>query len=125
MYYNFRDPYYAPSRGYRGLPKSHYRAYKDQLREDFKKRCGYTFCSDGWFGGPSCFHIDHLKSKKYYKDLIHTYENLVYCCASVNIAKSDDHSCEYLDPCDIDFNKDFARNCFGRIIIRSDAPHQK
>lgn len=36
MYYNFRDPYYAPSRGYRGLPKSHYRAYKDQLREDFK-----------------------------------------------------------------------------------------
>ena len=95
MYYNFRDPYYAPSRGYRGLPKSHYRAYKDQLREDFKKRCGYTFCSDGCFGGPSCFHIDHLKSKK------------------------------YLDPCDIDFNKDFARNCFGRIIIRSDAPHQK
>lgn len=57
--------------------------------------------------------------------MIHTYENLVYCCASVNIAKSDDHSCEYLDPCDIDFNKDFARNCFGRIIIRSDAPHQK
>lgn len=34
------------------VPKrSTYGAYKDELAEDFNHRCGYTDCTDFWFGG--------------------------------------------------------------------------
>ena len=113
----FRDV--APVRTYSGH-KDNYGDYKPFLAEDFHHKCGYTHCSDVWFGGQRCFHIDHrIPWKKHTADnpsLKTDYSNLVYSCSYVNIQKSDDESPNYLDPCDTDYNKHFHRDDLGNII---------
>lgn len=97
---------------------SNYRDYKPFLAKDFNCKCGYTDCNDFWFGGKDNFHIDHFipwKGKPNSAKLKCDYQNLVYCCSYVNIAKSNDEG-NYLDPCNIDFNKHFSRNDVGVII---------
>lgn len=93
-----------------------YKAYKHHLRADFNNKCGYTNCSDLWFGGPGSFHIDHFKSKKKHPSLINKYSNLVYSCSYVNILKSDDDNTNYIDPCNTDFNLHFTRRSNGEIL---------
>ncbi len=97
---------------------SKYSSYKSYLSNDFNKRCGYTDCSDFWFGGSKTFHIDHFKPWKKNPHLKTQYSNLVYCCSYVNILKSDDEG-SYLDPCDIDYNDHFERDTLGKIIPKS------
>jgi len=95
-----------------------YTTYKPHLQADFNKRCGYTDCSDLWFGGVVTFHIDHHKPwKKYPKEpnLKTDYSNLVYSCSYVNILKSDDIGA-YIDPCDVDYNDHFERGKSGEIL---------
>jgi len=92
-----------------------YRSYKPYLAQDFNNKCGYTDCSDVWFGGKNSFHIDHFKPVSKNPNLETEYTNLVYCCSYVNILKSDDES-EYLDPCDVDYNLHFERDERGNII---------
>jgi hypothetical protein len=107
----------APERTYIGK-HTNYRDYKLYLAEDFNHKCGYTDCSDVWFGGRNNFHIDHFIPWKKHEDkpLLKTdYSNLVYCCSYVNIAKSDDEGL-YLDPCNVDYNLHFQREDDGRII---------
>lgn len=99
--------------------KSRYGAYKDDLARDFNHRCGYTDCSDSWFGGQRTFQIDHLKPWSKYPELKTKYSNLVYCCSYVNRAKWDDDSPHYLDPCDVDYNDHFERDDNGFIIGKS------
>ena len=84
-----------------------YHAYKPYLEIDFCKKCGYTGCSQMWFGGRRTFQIDHLKPESKYPHLINEYSNLIYCCSYVNRAKWDDDSPNYLDPCDVDYNNHF------------------
>jgi hypothetical protein len=97
---------------------SNYRSYKTFLAKDFNNRCGYTDCSDFWFGGKNSFHIDHFKPWKKNPTLKTTYSNLVYCCSYVNILKSDDEG-DYLDPCDVDFNTHFERDVNGNILPKA------
>ena len=108
----------TPVRTYTGIHKN-YREYKDPLAKDFNYKCGYTDCSDSWFGGKNNFHIDHfIPWKKHETDKPHLktdYSNLVYCCLYVNIAKSNDEGL-YLDPCNEDYNKHFQREDNGIII---------
>ncbi len=94
-----------------------YRNFKTFLREDFKKRCGYTDCPDNWFGGRRSFHIDHFKPKSSpeFEHLINEYSNLVYACPHVNEAKSNKWNDSYLDPVDFDFNEHFLRDDSGNI----------
>ena len=94
---------------------SNYRSYKSFLAEDFNHKCGYTDCSDNWFGGPNSFHIDHFKPWKKNPHLKTEYSNLVYCCSYVNILKSDDEG-DYIDPCDVDYNIHFERDTNGYIM---------
>ena len=56
-----------------------YNRYKPYLADDFNHKCGYTDCSDHWFGGQRNFQIDHFKPKSIYPQLISEYSNLVYC----------------------------------------------
>lgn len=116
MAYPFRN--YTPKRTYK---KSHadYHTYKSYLEIDFCKKCGYTGCSQMWFGGRRAFQIDHLKPKSKYPILINDYSNLVYCCSYVNRAKSDDDSPNYLDPCNEDYNIHFERDDKGYIVPKS------
>lgn len=95
--------------------KGDYHHYKPELATDFNHRCGYTDCSDVWFGGQRTFQIDHFKPKSVHPELENEYSNLVYCCSYVNRAKWDDDSPNYLDPCDVDYNAHFERNENGFI----------
>jgi uncharacterized protein (TIGR02646 family) len=107
----------APKRSYNGPELSSYRKYKKQLQEDFNQRCGYTDCPDFWFGGVTNFQIDHFKPKSKFPALTTHYPNLVYSCAFVNRAKSNDFDEKmYLDPCEVDYNKHFSRDENGNIF---------
>jgi hypothetical protein len=114
----------APVRAYTGKRYNDYSKYKPYLAKDFNHKCGYTDCSDSWFGGKDNFHIDHfIPWKKHVTDKPHLktdYSNLVYCCSYVNIAKSNDESLLYLDPCDSDYNEHFQREDNGKIIPLTD-----
>lgn len=114
-YFTFRNEESIPIRAYNGPELRNYREYKPFLRNDFKKKCGYTNCLDDWFGGISTFQIDHFLPQSRYPMLENKYSNLIYCCSYVNRAKSDDEG-NYLDPCDEDYNKHFYRNGQGEII---------
>lgn len=98
---------------------SDYHKYKDFLSEDFNHKCGYTNCSDKWFGGKRTFQIDHFKPKSIYPTLITEYSNLVYCCSYVNRAKSDDDNPNYVDPCDMDLNEHLERDNNGFIMPKT------
>lgn len=99
--------------------RANYNAYKTFLAEDFNHRCGYTDCSDYWFGGKRTFQIDHFKPESKYPELKNEYSNLVYCCSYVNRAKWDDDNPNYLDPCDVDFNLHFERDDKGFIKAKT------
>lgn len=103
---------------------ANYRSYKPYIADDFNHRCGYTDCSDFWFGGTNTFHIDHFKPWKKNPHLKTTYSNLVYCCSYVNILKSDDEG-TYLDPCDVDYNTHFERDAYGNIIPKKTSVEAK
>lgn len=118
---NFRDT--PPKRNCTKV-YTNYRSYKKYLAEDFNHRCGYTDCSDYWFGGTNSFHIDHFKPWKKNPHLKTVYSNLVYCCSYVNILKSDDEG-TYIDPCDVDYNKHFERDSNGNIISKDTSTEAK
>ena len=92
-----------------------YSSYKPYLAKDFSNKCGYTHCSDFWFGGKNNFHIDHFMPCKKFPLLKTEYNNLIYSCSYVNILKSDDLG-TYLDPCNEDYNLHFNRTIYGAII---------
>lgn len=108
----FRDIH--PTRTYVGEEFKDYRSYKDALEADFNMRCGYSNCQQDWFGGKRNFQIDHFKPKSKHPELETEYSNLVYSCSYVNRAKSDDIG-NYLDPCDVNYNKHFFRDELGNI----------
>lgn len=109
----------APKRTFTGH-YADYHKYKVALADDFNHKCGYTHCSDFWFGGKGCFQIDHFKPKSVYPKLETEYSNLVYACSYVNRAKWDDDSSNYLDPCNVDYNLHFERTSTGEIVPLSD-----
>ncbi len=99
-----------------------YRSFKTYLASDFNKRCGYTDCSDIWFGGSGTFHIDHFRPHSLHPGIKTAYSNLVYSCSYVNNTKSDIDNPHFLDPCDHDYNTHFNRNSNGSIVpVSSDA----
>lgn len=110
--YQFREQ--CPKRTFKGHFKN-YRRYKDELAKDFNHHCGYTHCCDKYFGGIKTFQIDHFKPCSFYPQLKNEYNNLVYCCSSVNRLKSNDDNSNYLDPCSEDYNIHFGRRHDGRI----------
>jgi hypothetical protein len=110
----------SPKRSYAGKLLKNYNGYKDHLERDFNERCGYTDCSQFWFGGKRTFQIDHFKPRIKYPELECEYSNLVYSCSYVNRAKSDDLN-EYFDPCNIDYNQYFLRDYLGHIYPKGDS----
>jgi len=118
---NFRDtsPKRSCTKNY-----ANYRSFKPDLAEDFNHKCGYTDCSDYWFGGTNSFHIDHFKPWKKNPHLKTVYSNLVYCCSYINILKSDDEG-DYIDPCDVDYNVHFERDSNGNIIPKDSSAEAK
>lgn len=117
MTYSFRKE--TPVRTFKGY-YSDYHQYKKYLAEDFHHRCGYTDCSDHWFGGCRTFQIDHFIPLSKNPAKKNDYKNLIYCCSYVNRSKWDDESPYYLDPCDNDYNEHFERNSDGYICGKTE-----
>ena len=105
-----------------------YQEHTDDLRNDFKNRCGY--CNDIKIGN-AAFEIDHFvpQNPHNFETTISStdYSNLVYSCKSCNRAKSNKwptndeniHNKDnvgFIDPCDEDYNNQFKREDTGRIL---------
>lgn len=103
-----------------------YSDHREELKKDFKCRCGYCNDVDTW--RTVSFEIDHFVPQKYLNTISETdYSNLVYACRSCNNSKRANWPTEnelthhkndegFIDPCNDDYNKQFARNHNGRII---------
>ena len=103
-----------------------YHKHKDNLREDFRHRCGY--CDDHDYFRTTDYQIDHFVPRVLLKTIKPTdYTNLVYSCRSCNRAKWDkwptvnekvanDGFTGFVDPCDTEYDKQFSRNRRGEII---------
>lgn len=107
---------------------SKYRYYKGDLREDFKKSCGYCGDEESWGGGHRVFQIDHFVPRKILVKISEkSYSNLVYACFYCNNRKRADWPTGdeaihndgvkgYIDPCDPAYGQQFRRNGLGEII---------
>jgi len=108
---------------------SDYKDHKDDLKRDYKDRCGYCDSIDTWRF--IWFEIDHFVPKKYLNAISDTdYKNLVYSCRSCNNAKrakwpSKDENIPivgdegFIDPCDDKYNNQFERLSNGRILPKT------
>ena len=107
--------------------KSHYRAYKCELRIDFWNCCGYCDTPDYLLGGVRAFQIDHFAPKRRFPTRATLYTNLVYCCAFCNRAKWDtwigndpdvpnDGQIGFEDPCSEAYDTHLDRANDGRFI---------
>lgn len=107
--------------------------HKEDLKIDFKRRCGYCDDVDTW--RINWFEIDHFVPKKHLVTIKSTdYSNLVYSCRSCNNAKRaiwptksetvhHHDNVGFIDPCDAQYAKQFTRSGTGRIIPGT--PHGK
>lgn len=105
-----------------------YRNYKDDLRQDFKRCCGYCGDEESWGGGHRVFHIDHFVPRKVLVNISEkNYNNLVYSCFYCNNRKKADWPTGnesihndgikgYIDPCDPTYGQQFLRNELGEIV---------
>jgi len=117
----------------------YYTEHKDNLREDFSKRCGY--CNDPDFFRNTYYEIDHFIPKKFLKEKFpipeeydnkeQEYSNLVYSCRFCNNAKGEKWPTKsmethhkdntgFIDPCESEYDKQFERNENGEIIPKTE-----
>ena len=86
------DPFRYPARAHvrRHGPQgySHYRQYRDWLRDEFGFRCVYCLRRERWTQVKGEFDIDHLIPRSIRPDLETSYDNLVYSCHTCNLDKS-------------------------------------
>lgn len=106
-----------------------YSDHRDELKKDYKFRCGY--CNDIDIWRTVWFEVDHFVPQKYLKTIKDTdYSNLVYACRSCNNSKSAHWpTCDelvhnkndegFIDPCDDNYEKQFERHDDGRIIYKT------
>ena len=110
--------------------RARYQCYKEDLRRDFKERCGYCDDPDEFFGGVEGYHIDHFAPKSEFPQLETEYSNLVYSCRYCNGKKSNkwvgnDYSIShngsegFIDPCDKAYEYHLDRDADGCIFGRS------
>lgn len=123
----FRE--HTPKRRNILTPVNHHSEHKENLKIDFKGRCGYCNSIDSW--SITFFEIDHFVPQKILKTIPSThYLNLVYSCRSCNNAKRAKwptnnekihaaNDCGFIDPCDDNYNNQFERLENGRIKYKT------
>jgi len=67
---------------------SHYRDYRNWLRDEFTFRCVYCQRRETWLTLSADWEIDHFLPKKDRKDIARDYDNLVYACNRCNRTKA-------------------------------------
>ncbi|WP_159729489.1 HNH endonuclease [Sphingobacterium sp. 18053] len=106
-----------------------YSDHKNDLKLDYKCRCGYCNDIDVW--RTTWYEIDHFVPQKYLKTIEETdYSNLVYACRSCNNSKRAHWPTEnefihhkndvgFIDPCNDEYEKQFQRDNKGRILHKT------
>ena len=119
----FRD--FTPKRRNITTAVTTHRDHKENLRIDFKYRCGYCNSPDSW--KLTYYEIDHFIPEDILTIMCNTdYRNLVYACRSCNNSKrkkwptkDENLSCAndegWVDPCDDTYNSHFSRQQDGTI----------
>lgn len=109
---------------------SNYSEHREDLKKDYKSRCGYCDDVDTW--RIFWYELDHFVPKKYLKTIKETdYSNLVYSCRSCNNSKRahwptldekvhNRNNEGFIDPCDDNYDKQFSRTIDGRIKHETD-----
>lgn len=102
-----------------------YTDHRNDLKTDFKCRCGYCNDIDTW--RTAWFEIDHFVPQKYLKNIKDTdYSNLVYSCRSCNNSKRahwptgnelihNQYDEGFIDPCNDEYGHQFVRGLDGKI----------
>lgn len=67
---------------------SHYRQYRNWLRDEFAFRCVYCLRRETWATMPRDFEIDHVLPRSQHAALERDYDNLVYACSECNGTKA-------------------------------------
>ena len=98
-----------------------YKRYKDVLRSDFNKKCGYCDDADYFMGGRRGYQIDHFKPQDGFPELECVYSNLVYACPFCNRAKWNkwQDTEGFIDPCEDAYDQHLHRNNNGQIIPKT------
>ncbi|HEX8348618.1 MAG TPA: HNH endonuclease [Hymenobacter sp.] len=124
---NFRN--HLPMRRANRAECEHYSAYRDTLRVDFDRRCGY--CNDYDKFRIRSFTLDHFLPRNPigFSHCIkpNNYYNLVYACMHCNLAKSNkwptndanvpnDGNMGFVDPTLLEYSNLFERSAEGDII---------
>ena len=78
-----------------------YESYRDWLRDEFTFRCVYCLHREQWYGRGAAFNIDHLVPLSEHPQASCEYTNLLYACATCNLAKHDIRGIP--DPCLVAF----------------------
>lgn len=119
----------TPSRAAGVATQNDYKKYREQLKNDFNCRCGY--CDDPDVPRAERFEIDHFVPRKVDPARESDYSNLVYACRSCNNSKRakwptgdkqipNDGKKGWIDPCDKNYDAQFARGLYGEIIAITD-----
>lgn len=109
---------------------SPYSQYRESLREDFHRICGY--CGKSEFVTKNAFEIDHFVPQRIAPERENDYSNLVYACYECNRKKSgkwpsEDEHIQFLDgrgfvdPASDDYDEHLERDASGRIIGKTAA----
>jgi hypothetical protein len=64
-----------------------YSSYLPWLRDEFSFRCVYCLLREQWGRGRGIYAIDHFLPVAHYPTKVTDYDNLLYACATCNIAK--------------------------------------
>lgn len=78
-----------------------YESYRDWLRDEFTFRCVYCLRREKWYGGAGIFSIEHFVPVAVNPAGRCQYSNLLYACATCNLAKGD--LLGVPDPCQVAF----------------------
>ena len=111
-------------------PSKPYNEYRDILRSDFGRICGY--CGKSELVTKNSFEIDHFIPKRLAPEKVNDYTNLVYACYECNRKKSgkwpsEDKNVQFLDgkgfvdPASDEYDKNLVRDDDGNIVGVTDA----
>jgi hypothetical protein len=64
-----------------------YPSFQPWLRDEFSFRCVYCLIREQWGLVRSNFNIDHFRPTAHHPALVTDYDNLLYACATCNVAK--------------------------------------
>jgi hypothetical protein len=80
---------------------TNYSSFRDWLRDEFTFRCVYCLHREQWYNRGATFHVDHFIPSTANPDGKCEYSNLLYACATCNVAKQAIPG--FPDPCQVTF----------------------